>query len=78
MDFQFIFLTLGRSNAGKSMLINAVAQADLVRVKNHPGVTRTLTYFRLGNICHFVDSPGYGFAFAKQNERDKWMDMVNI
>lgn len=75
----------GRSNVGKSSLINALCQRrKLVRVSNTPGRTRLLNFFdvTLGgdngtrrHIC-FCDLPGYGFAKVSKSERNDWKQMI--
>lgn len=71
------FFCEGRSNVGKSRIINALAQSTSVRVKNEPGITRSLNLFRMNRIVTLIDVPGYGFAFGGKGEEDGgWMDMV--
>jgi GTP-binding protein len=69
---------VGRSNVGKSSLINALMQErKLARVSNTPGKTRTLNFYRWpdqGMIL--VDLPGYGFAQAHARERHRWEEMI--
>jgi GTP-binding protein len=72
----------GRSNVGKSSLINAlVAQQGLARTSNTPGRTQELNFFRppdLGpQLVHYlVDMPGYGFAKAPKDKVDNWTRLV--
>ena len=57
------FVFLGRSNVGKSSLINALCnKKSLARVSSNPGKTITLNYYIIDNSFYFVDVPGYGFA----------------
>ena len=57
------FVFLGRSNVGKSSLINALCnKKSLARVSSNPGKTITLNYYIIENSFYFVDVPGYGFA----------------
>ena len=57
----------GRSNVGKSSLINAlVGQNHLARASNEPGRTRELNFFLLNDAMHMVDLPGYGWARASK------------
>jgi GTP-binding protein len=71
----------GRSNVGKSSLINALAQRKkLARTSQTPGCTRGLNLFRLtlrgGAKLDFVDLPGYGFAKRSKGERTSWGPMI--
>lgn len=69
---------LGRSNVGKSSLLNALAnQKDLARVSNTPGRTQVLACFGFeGSKATLVDCPGYGFAKAPKALRDGWLPMI--
>ncbi len=63
----------GRSNVGKSSLINAVCnQKGLARASNTPGRTRELNYFNISDRLYLVDLPGYGYAKASKTEIAKW------
>src|SRR4051794_28829777 len=71
----------GRSNVGKSSLINNLAQrTKLARTSSTPGCTRGLNLFRLtlrgGAQLDFVDLPGYGFAQRSKSERAGWGPMI--
>src|SRR5882762_2985499 len=58
---------VGRSNAGKSSLINALTgRKTLARVSNTPGRTRQINFFRLGGRLMLADLPGYGYARASK------------
>lgn len=72
---------VGRSNVGKSSLINAlVGKKGLARTSNTPGRTQTLNYYlvdpEVGRQFYFVDMPGYGFAAVNLSSRAKWMDLI--
>lgn len=67
----------GRSNVGKSSLINALTgQNGLAKASNTPGRTQQLNYFNLNNQIHLVDLPGYGFAQAPENVVKKWQKLI--
>lgn len=68
----------GRSNVGKSTLVNALTgRRTLARVSNAPGRTRQLNFFRLGGRLMLVDLPGYGFARAPRSEVAGWTRLVD-
>jgi GTP-binding protein len=63
----------GRSNVGKSSLINAlVGQKQLARVSNTPGRTQEINFFDLGQRLMLVDLPGYGYAKAPKQKAELW------
>ncbi|MBX2805152.1 MAG: ribosome biogenesis GTP-binding protein YihA/YsxC [Hyphomicrobiales bacterium] len=67
----------GRSNVGKSSLLNAlIGQKALARISNTPGRTRELNYFRLADMLHIVDMPGYGYARASKSMVAGWQRLV--
>lgn len=64
------FAFIGRSNVGKSSLINMVVQRkDLAKVSGTPGKTQTINHFLINGGWHLVDLPGYGFAKVSQEAR---------
>ena len=68
---------VGRSNVGKSSLINAlVNRKKLARTSQHPGKTRTINFFNIEDRLYFVDLPGYGYAKVSKTESAKWGEMV--
>ncbi|MGD9815541.1 MAG: ribosome biogenesis GTP-binding protein YihA/YsxC [Hyphomonadaceae bacterium] len=67
----------GRSNVGKSSLINALTgRSKLARASTEPGRTRELNYFRVGDVLRLVDMPGYGYAKAPKAEIARWTALV--
>ena len=68
---------VGRSNAGKSSLVNALTgRKSLARVSQTPGATRQINFFNLGGRLMLVDLPGYGFAKRSKTEADSWQEMI--
>jgi GTP-binding protein len=68
---------LGRSNVGKSSLLNALAGVkNLARVSSDPGRTRLVNFFRVGNEFYLVDLPGYGYARVPDSVRRTWEKLV--
>lgn len=67
----------GRSNVGKSSLINAITnQKGLARASNTPGRTRELNYFNASDRLNLVDLPGYGYARASKTDIAKWTKLT--
>lgn len=68
----------GRSNVGKSSLINAVANSKgLARASNTPGRTQQLNYFRVQDAAYIVDLPGYGYAAAPEKMVQAWTRLIH-
>jgi GTP-binding protein len=68
---------VGRSNVGKSSLINTLLnRRGLAKTSGTPGKTRTINFFRVNGKLGFVDLPGYGFAQVSRTERATWGSMV--
>jgi GTP-binding protein len=68
---------VGRSNAGKSSLVNALTgRKSLARVSQTPGATRQINFFNLADRLMLVDLPGYGFAKRSRTEADAWQEMI--
>lgn len=68
---------VGRSNAGKSSLVNALTgRKSLARVSQTPGATRQINFFNLADRLMLVDLPGYGFAKRSRTEADQWQEMI--
>src|SRR5688572_5352449 len=68
---------LGRSNVGKSSLLNSLLQRKgLARTSNTPGRTQSINYFLVNERFYFVDLPGYGFAKVSKAMREDWGKMA--
>lgn len=69
---------VGRSNAGKSSVLNCITQnKKLARVSKTPGRTQHINVFELGDDRRLMDLPGYGFANAPVNAKRKWEATIN-
>jgi len=67
----------GRSNVGKSSLINSITQRkNLARTSSTPGCTQLINFFTVNNQLSFVDLPGYGFAKVPASIRKNWKPMI--
>ena len=67
----------GRSNVGKSSLINKVIdRTSMVKTSSKPGKTQSLNFFLIDQAVHFVDLPGYGFARVSQEMRRSWQGLI--
>ncbi len=64
---------VGRSNVGKSSLINAIVGAAVARTSNTPGRTQTLNLFNLNDRAMIVDLPGYGYARVSRADALRWL-----
>ena len=68
---------VGRSNVGKSSLINCLTNNQkLAKTSQTPGKTRLVNYFLLNNAFYLVDLPGYGFAKRSKEEKTEWGDLI--
>ena len=71
------FAFAGRSNVGKSTLINALMnRKSYARVSGKPGKTQTINYYNINNGFYLVDLPGYGFARAGAAIKEQWGTMI--
>ncbi|MBX9889663.1 MAG: ribosome biogenesis GTP-binding protein YihA/YsxC [Amoebophilaceae bacterium] len=72
------FAFIGRSNVGKSSLINTLLQRkQLAKVSKTPGKTQLINHFLVNNKIYFVDLPGYGWAQVAHAQKIKWKKMVH-
>jgi len=68
---------IGRSNVGKSSLINMLCNNDkLAKTSGTPGKTQLINHFSINDEWYIVDLPGYGFAKVSQSQRKKWEKMI--
>jgi GTP-binding protein EngB required for normal cell division len=67
---------IGRSNVGKSSLINALADTTIVKCSDKPGETQQVSWYDLGSKMALVDLPGYGFAYADEDKIANWKALV--
>lgn len=71
------FAFIGRSNVGKSSLINMLAnKQNLAKTSSTPGKTQLVNHFLINKIMYWVDLPGYGFAKVAQSKRNQWTKMI--
>lgn len=76
-DGKFQVAFIGRSNVGKSTLINSLTlRKDLARSSAHPGRTIRLDFFLINDSLYFVDLPGYGYAKRSEEKREKIAKMI--
>ncbi len=70
------FAFIGRSNVGKSSLLNMIMGRELAKVSGKPGSTRLLNFFSINEQWRLVDLPGYGYARTGKKERNKLADLI--
>ena len=76
-DFVPEFAFVGRSNAGKSSLINCLTNTkSLAKTSSTPGKTKMINYFDINESFRFVDLPGYGFAKVGKSQLDVWSSLI--
>ncbi len=69
---------IGRSNVGKSSLINSLAsRKQLARTSGKPGKTQSLNYYLFPDKYYIVDTPGYGYAARSKKDRDVWRGIMD-
>ncbi len=72
------FAFIGRSNVGKSSLINMlVGKKDLAKTSSQPGKTQLINHFIINKDWYLVDLPGYGYAKTSMDNRKKWRKMID-
>jgi GTP-binding protein len=67
---------VGRSNAGKSSLLNSLLKRDIVKVSSTPGKTQLINFFSKEEKYILVDLPGYGYAGVSESDRRGWRQMI--
>ena len=67
---------VGRSNVGKSSLINAIVGAPVARTSNTPGRTQSLNLFNIDDMAMIVDLPGYGYARTSRENAIRWVERL--
>lgn len=72
------FAFVGRSNVGKSSLLNALVGKRIAFVSKNPGKTRTINYYEIDNKFYFVDLPGYGYARTSKADREAWKKVIEM
>ncbi|MGC9796317.1 ribosome biogenesis GTP-binding protein YihA/YsxC [Fervidobacterium riparium] len=70
------FTFVGRSNVGKSSLLNALLGKKVAFVSKNPGKTKTINYFKVNGKFYFVDLPGYGYARTSKKDREEWRKII--
>ena len=71
------FAFAGKSNVGKSSLINALMNRKaLARTSSQPGKTQTINFYNVNDVMYLVDLPGYGYAKVSQAEKERWAKLM--
>ena len=71
------FAFAGKSNVGKSSLINALMNRKAyARTSSQPGKTQTINFYNINNAFYYVDLPGYGYAKVSLEAKEKWGKMI--
>lgn len=69
---------VGRSNVGKSSLINCITnRSKLARTSSSPGKTATINFYEIAGKYRLVDLPGYGYAKVSKSEQERWAKMID-
>src|SRR4030042_2772332 len=67
---------IGRSNVGKSSLINNLCNRKIAETSSTPGKTQSINYFLINNSFYFIDLPGYGFTNIPKSIKKKWSLLI--
>ena len=68
---------VGRSNVGKSSILNIISNNIIAKVSGTPGKTRLINFFDVGESYRIVDLPGYGYAAVSAKEANSWVKMIS-
>ena len=72
------YAMIGRSNVGKSSLINMITNhSKLAQTSSKPGKTQTINHFNINDQWYLVDLPGYGWAKVSEKKKDEWTKIIN-
>ena len=67
---------VGRSNVGKSSLLNDLCNKKIAHISSIPGKTQLVNFFLVNDLCYFVDLPGYGYAKTSKSVKNKWPALI--
>lgn len=70
------YVFAGRSNAGKSTILNVLTGRKINRVSRTPGCTRNLNFITINGDFNLVDIPGYGFAKTGGSEKKRFLELT--
>ncbi len=71
------FAFIGRSNVGKSSLINMITNTKIAKISSKPGKTQTINFFKINYQWYLVDLPGYGYAKTSKKQRELFEKVIN-
>ncbi|EKF49353.1 GTP-binding protein YsxC [Thermosipho africanus H17ap60334] len=74
LNGEFVFV--GRSNVGKSTLLNILTGRNIAKTSKKPGKTASINFYKINNSFYFVDLPGYGYAKVSVEERERWRKII--
>lgn len=74
LNGEFVFV--GRSNVGKSTLLNILTGRNIAKISKKPGKTASINFYKINNNFYFVDLPGYGYAKVSIKEREQWKEII--
>lgn len=76
LDDKNEYAFVGRSNVGKSTLLNFLVNQKIAKTSSTPGRTRLINYFEINSQFYLVDLPGYGYALASKTQKESWGDVL--